>query len=304
MRDTNIILSAINLKKKFNNILAVKDLSFDVKEGEILGILGPNGAGKSTTLSMISGLVHPDQGIIKIEGNDIQQKPKESKKNIGVLLETPSFYNNLSAIDNIKIFGKFKSYKSSDIENILSRVGLLAWKNNKVNTFSQGMKRKLGISIAILGRPRLIILDEPTNALDAQSRKDILEVIKNMAIEYKTSIIVSSNLLHDIEEICDRVLLLFKGEMVFCKTISELLKGQEDCCLVKLEPLNKGVSYLKSINGVTSAELVSGGFIRVTFSGLRLAEINKNLVQNGFDVFEIFPVKKTLEDIILDMKGK
>jgi ABC-2 type transport system ATP-binding protein len=304
MRDTNIILSAKNLKKKFNNILAVKDLSFDVKEGEIFGILGPNGAGKSTTLSMISGLVHPDQGIIKIEGIDIQQKPKEAKKNIGVLLETPSFYNNLSAIDNIKIFGKFKSYKSSDIENILSRVGLLAWKNNKVKTFSQGMKRKLGISIAILGRPRLIILDEPTNALDAQSRKDILEVIKNMAIEYKTSIIVSSNLLHDIEEICDRVLLLFKGEMVFCKTISELLKGQEDCCLVKLEPLNKGVSYLKSINGVTSAELVSGGFIKVTFSGLRLAEINKNLVQNGFDVFEIFPVKKTLEDIILDMKGK
>jgi len=300
----NSVLSVDSLSKSFGQVRAVDRISFEVQEGEIFGILGPNGAGKSTTLAMITGLVRPDMGVIRLHGFDLRKNPREAKKNLGVLNEVPGFYNHLSAADNLRLFGRFRDSTPIEIRVGLEKVGLSAQRNNKVRTFSQGMRKRLGLANALLGCPKILILDEPTNDLDPKGTKVILDLIKSLSTEKKISVVISSNLLNDIEAVCDRALLIDKGRVLFCESVRDLLKPGENTYLLKVKPLDKALVTLRSLDGVKSADYADEGSLSIILSGLTAAELNRQLVNCGYDICEFSPIKKTLQELFLQLKDQ
>jgi len=298
----NPILKADHLSKRFAKVQAVKDVSFEVQEGEVFGILGPNGAGKSTTLAMISGLVHADQGAIWLNGFALQKNPREARRHLGVLNEVPGFYGYLTATENLRVFSRLKGSTSSDINSALDRVGLSEHRAELFRTFSQGMRKRLGLANSLLGHPKLIVLDEPTNGLDPKGSARILNLIGSLASEDRISIVISSNLLFDIEAVCGRVLLIDKGKALFCRSIHELLKAGEETFSLKIDRLDGALAFLRGMDGVRSVRSAGQDALAITLSGVTAAQINKRLIQAGFDVSELSRIKRTLQDLFLELK--
>lgn len=297
------ILIVENLQKKFGDVLAVNAISFEVQEGEIFGILGPNGAGKSTTLSIITGLIKAEKGTVTIGGHDLRENYKKAAANLGVLIENPGFYGHLSAFRNLNILGRFRERTPDKIFNILEKVGLAAYAGKKVKTFSQGMRKRLGLANALLGRPRLLILDEPTSGLDPRGTKDILDLIKGLAAANKTSVVISSNRLDDIETVCDRTLIIKEGRPLLCKPVKDLLGFGDQRYMIRVEPLEKALSVVKFMSGVKLAQRADERVLYVVLSGLSPAELNRDLISQGFDVYELMPIIKTLKELFFELNS-
>jgi len=297
------VLKVDNLRKSFGKNIAVDGISFEVYEGEIFGILGPNGAGKSTTLSIITGLVRPNSGDVSIFGIRLKKNFVEAINNLGTLVETPGFYNHLTAYENLKLFSRLRRVKKNEIISTLEQVGLGDHAKRKVKDYSLGMKRRLGLANALLGQPRILVLDEPTNALDQKGVKRVLELILALSKREKISVVISSNLLHDIEAICDRALLIDKGRTIFCESLSELIKPVENSFNIKVIPTKNAIHFLKQIDGVIHIELIESNVIKVVLSNNSSSELNRLLIEKGYDVFEITPVRRTLRELFLELKG-
>jgi len=297
------VLKVDNLRKSFGKNIAVDGISFEVYEGEIFGILGPNGAGKSTTLSIITGLVRPNSGDVSIFGIRLKKNFVEAINNLGTLVETPGFYNHLTAYENLKLFSRLRRVKKNEIISTLEQVGLGDHAKRKVKDYSLGMKRRLGLANALLGQPRILVLDEPTNGLDQKGVKRVLELILALSKREKISVVISSNLLHDIEAICDRALLIDKGRTIFCESLSELIKPVENSFNIKVIPTKNAIHFLKQIDGVIHIELIESNVIKVVLSNNSSSELNRLLIEKGYDVFEITPVRRTLRELFLELKG-
>src|SRR6185436_1825126 len=223
------IIVAKNLFKQFNEIKAVDDLSFSVPEGKIYGFLGQNGAGKSTTIRMLLTLISPTAGKIEIFGMDLKKHRNEILKRTGAIIERPDLYKYLSALENLRIFGILSGAKITQrrLMDQLEKVGLLERANSKVKTYSQGMKQRLGIAIALIHDPQLIILDEPMNGLDPQGIADIRNLILHLSRDMKKTIVVSSHLLSEMELIADSMLIIDKGKKVVEGKMTELFAPSE-----------------------------------------------------------------------------
>jgi len=299
----NIVIEVDNIKKNFGKIKAIDDLSFEVESGEIFGLMGPNGAGKSTTLGIITGLVKPDKGKVEIFGYDIRKNYIKAIENLGILVETPGYYNYLSGSDNLKLFSRTKKVNKIDIYEALKKVELISRANHKVKSYSLGMKKRLGIAYALLGNPKMLILDEPTTGLDAKGSKMILDLISILSKKEKISVLISSNLLHDIETICDRVLLIDNGKMIFCEPVSQLLEPKEGTFVIEVTPINDAISAIKQLRGVKQVEVLNSNSLKVVVSNITSAELNRYLVEKGYDVLKILPVKRTLQEIFLELKS-
>ena len=208
------IIEVHNLCKKFADISAVNDLSFIVNSGEVYGFLGQNGAGKSTTIRMLLTLIKPDSGSIKIFGRDLEDHRIGILRKVGAIIEKPDLYKYLTALENLRIFGIISGAKLSkkDLINRLEYVGLGERINSKVKTFSQGMKQRLGIAVALVNDPELIILDEPTNGLDPQGIADIRNLIIHLTHKEKKTVFISSHLLGEMELIADSLLIIDEGK--------------------------------------------------------------------------------------------
>jgi ABC-type multidrug transport system ATPase subunit len=219
------IITVNNLSKNFGSIRAVDDLSFSVKSGEVYGFLGQNGAGKSTTIRMLLTLIKPTGGSIRIFNKDLRSHRAEILQNIGAIIEKPDVYQYLSAKENLQIMMRLSGGKISSAQLLqsLSSVGLADRANDKVKTFSQGMKQRLGIACALVHDPDLIILDEPTNGLDPQGIADIRELILQLSREKGKTVFVSSHLLSEIEMIADSMLIIDKGKKIAEGRVTELL---------------------------------------------------------------------------------
>lgn len=297
------VLKVDNLKKSFGKNIAVDGVSFEVYEGEIFGILGPNGAGKSTTLSIITGLVKPDSGDVTIFGTGIKKNFVAAIKNLGILVENPGFYNHLTAHDNLVLFTRLREVEKNEITSTLEELGLGEHAKRKVKDYSLGMKRRLGLANALLGRPKILVLDEPTNGLDQKGVKRVLDVIFALSKREKISVVFASNLLHDIEAICDRALLIDKGRGIFCKPINELIEPAEKSFKIKVIPTEGAIDFLKQIDGIRDIELIESNVIKVVVSNNCSSEVNRVLVEKGYDVFEISAVRRTLRELFLELKG-
>ncbi|MCR5641353.1 MAG: ABC transporter ATP-binding protein [Lachnospiraceae bacterium] len=219
----NDVIKTFNLCKKGGRNYRIKDVQLSVPKCSIYGFLGPNGAGKTTTMKLILGLIQPDGGSIEVLGKKMNPKNRFSiNRHIGSLIENPGFYGHLSAQENLEIIAKYKGLGKEDIKEVLKLVHLYDRKDDKVKNYSLGMKQRLGIAMALMGRPELIILDEPTNGLDPAGINEIRNLIKSIPKTYGATVIISSHLLSEIEQMADHVGIINHGQLIYEGPLSKL----------------------------------------------------------------------------------
>ncbi len=209
------VLEINNITKLYKNGRGVKNITFDVEKGDVLGLLGPNGSGKTTIMKVITGLCHANDGEVKIFGMNNEDNFEKCMSNVGVLIEAPAIYDNLTAIKNLRLMAKFyDNVDDARIEKVLKTVRLEKYKNDKAGRFSLGMKQRLGLALALLSEPDLVVLDEPTNGLDIEGMIEVREIITRMANEKGITFLVSSHLANEIEKTCNKVAVIHEGELV------------------------------------------------------------------------------------------
>ncbi len=297
----SLMLKVKNLSKNFNGLKAVNNLSFTVNQGDIYGFLGQNGAGKSTTIRMLLTLIKPDAGEINIFGKNIQHHRHELLQQTGAIIERPDLYKYLSAYDNLYIFAKMSGVKVSSklIMDQLEMVGLAERSKSKVKTFSQGMKQRLGIAVALIHQPRLIILDEPTNGLDPQGIADMRKLILNLSHKMGKTVIVSSHLLNEIEQIANRMIIIHKGTKIVEGVVADLLDPAKT--IVQLETDNNATALLKLKQTHWGAYLQqSGDFIRLSMNKSGIPLLAATLTEMGVGILSIQP-RHSLEDYFLSL---
>ena len=293
-----IVLRTKGLSKKFGKRWAVKDLNIEVHRGDVFSFLGPNGAGKSTAIRMILTLLRPTVGSIEIFGKDPQKNRSTVLSRVCGIVEKPDFYLYLSAYENLKILGSMtRSVQRDEVMESLDVVGLKSRAFEKVKTFSHGMKQRLGIAQALLTKPELVILDEPTTGLDPQGMKEVRELIKRLAKEREMTIFLSSHLLSEVELVSTRMAVINQGELVTQGAVSELLEREAMEYSVEVSPLGPAVELIRKLSWVEFLSSESS-CIKVRIQPGRAPELNRILITNGMEISSFFP-HRTLEDFFL-----
>ncbi|MBZ9626035.1 ABC transporter ATP-binding protein [Clostridium sp. FP2] len=303
----NEVLKIEKLKKVIGKRTIVSDISIELKKGEIFGFLGPNGAGKSTTIKMIVGLSKITEGNIYVGGCSVKKDFKGAMRNIGCIVENPDMYNYMSGLDNLKIFAKiYKGVNEMRINEVVKIVDLEKAINDKVKTYSLGMKQRLGIAQALLHSPKLLILDEPTNGLDPAGIKDLRELLRNLSSETALTVLVSSHILGEMQQMCDRVGIINKGKIITVKSVEELLNmsQKDNTTVLVLESNNneKAASLLTSLN-INNSILECGVHIETTKD--RIPEVVTTLTYAGIAIFGMDKQEtQSLEDVFMKLTGE
>jgi ABC-type multidrug transport system ATPase subunit len=295
-----IILRTNNLSKTYKKRKAVDCLNLEVNQGDIFGFLGPNGAGKSTTIRMIFELIYPDTGDVEIFGKSLKKKRKEALQFVGGIVEKPDFYLYLSAYKNLEMLQSMNGKVSKNsIMQKLEVVGLKDRANDKVKTFSHGMKQRLAIAQALISDPKLIILDEPTNGLDPQGMKEVRDLIIHLNTEKQMTIFLSSHLLHEVEQVATRMAIINQGKLIEQGKVSDLLNLNEGKFHFVINQIDKSLEILNKNYPDIDKKVVKDG-IEVFIKNEQVPDINKMLVQNDIDVSAIIP-KRSLEEYFLSL---
>ncbi|MEH7456404.1 ATP-binding cassette domain-containing protein [Bacillus sp. JJ1127] len=296
------IVQTQNLSKTYGGINCVNKVNLHVQEGEIYGFLGPNGAGKTTTLKMLLGLIKPSEGTIKILGESLSKHRSSILQRTGSLIEAPSYYGHLTGLENMKVMQRLRNVPDKNVHEVLRIVRLENQKNKKAEQYSLGMKQRLGIAMALLAFPKLLILDEPTNGLDPAGIGEIRELIKSLPARYGITILLSSHLLSEIEQIATSVGIISEGNLLFQGSMASLRKKSRNAILIKTGDNAKANQLLRT-KGYTLAQ--SGS--RLEFDNLQdteVAEMNRILVEHKIPVTRIEEQQRSLEDIFLELTGK
>ncbi|AFA46884.1 ABC transporter ATP-binding protein [Acetobacterium woodii] len=298
----NHIIETKGLSKKYGNVLRVKDVDLMVPEGAIYGFLGPNGAGKSTTLKMILGLAKPTAGEIKVFGKKVTGKNRlENLKAVGSLIESPSYYGHLTGAENLQIFQTLRGVPKKNIDEVLKIVRLDKQKDKKVNQYSLGMKQRLGFASALLGYPKLLILDEPTNGLDPAGIQEMRELIQLLPKKFGMTIVVSSHLLSEIDQLATQVGIIREGELVYQDSLTQLHQYSRKHLAVRTTNNDRAQLFL-SQNRI-AWETQEDYLIIPQLKDQAMAELSKALIENDVGMVRIEERKKSLEDIFLELTG-
>ena len=281
--------------------LVLNNINLQVGEGNIYGFLGPNGAGKTTTLRLMLGLLRMQRGFITVFGETFEQHRISILRRIGSLIESPSLYGHLTAVENLSLLREVYQCPRQRIQEVLDLVGLPNTGSKKASQFSLGMKQRLSIAIALLHNPSLLILDEPTNGLDPNSIIEVRELLKNLNQQRGTTILISSHLLSEIERMVTHVGIINKGRMIFQGTLETLKDKRKKFSTISLATSdNEKASIILAANHVAS-NLENGKIILPIISNEVIARINQQLAQDGVDVYEISINKSDLETIFMDL---
>jgi ABC-type multidrug transport system ATPase subunit len=295
------VIKVQGLSKNFGALKAVDQLSFEVAAGQVYGFLGQNGSGKSTTIRMLLSLIHPSQGHIEIFGQSLTDHRSAILEQVGAVIERPDLYPYLTAQEHLTLFAKLRKQKitASKIEATLAQVGLLARANDKVQTYSLGMKQRLGIGIALLHDPKLIILDEPTNGLDPQGIADIRQLIKSLSKEEGKTVLVSSHLLSEIEQIATHILIIHQGKKMAEGPTSSLLDPNKTIVQIKtLDDQDAKQKLMASPYSTNLLERTEGLYL--TIPKLEIPALNAFLVASHIDLVSL-EAKNSLEDYFLQL---
>jgi ABC-type multidrug transport system ATPase subunit len=295
------VIKVENISKNFGALKAVDNLSFEVEAGQVFGFLGQNGSGKSTTIRMLLSLIHPSSGSIELFGKSIQKNRASILEQVGAIIERPDLYPYLTATEHLQLFAKVRKQKVAaiNITKTLEQVGLSHRSQDKVQTFSLGMKQRLGIAIALVHNPSLIILDEPTNGLDPQGIADIRSLIQYLAKEEGKTVFVSSHLLSEIEQVANQILIIHQGKKMVEGVTKELLDPEKRIVQIKTLDDVKALSII--VAGIFSQYLLSrkeGIFLKLPTTAIPM--LNESLVQSGIAVLGI-ETKNSLEDYFLQI---
>ena len=294
----DIALQTENLTKRFGRRTAVDRLTIRVERGDIYGFLGPNGAGKSTTLRMLLGLVKPTSGVIKFPVRASSWEYLKARSRVGAIIETPAFYENFSARRNLQLLASLSGgVQKKRVEQVLEIVDLRDRAHDPVKIYSYGMRQRLGIAQALLPTPELIILDEPTNGLDPQGIHETRNLIRRLREEMKLTVLLSSHLLTEIEQLCNRVGIIHEGRLLY-EGGPEALISPTSLYKVRVDNL-AGAFDLLSKQPNLSVSKNGAAFLRIDADAEQLAAVNALLVGNGFKVYELTPAQETLEEAFL-----
>lgn len=320
MADKETMLSVRRLRKHYDKLLAVDDVSFDIERGEIFGLLGPNGAGKTTTISIIAGLLTPSEGEIRVGGKDGIKGGTDVRRLIGVVPQELAIYPRLSAQENLEFFGKLYGLNGTVLiqrtEEMLALVGLSERAKSFADTFSGGMKRRLNLAIGLMHNPQLLLLDEPTVGVDPQSRNHIFEGIRTLNKQGLT-ILYTSHYMEEVEALCDRVGIMDNGKLIACDTTVNLAASQGGAVIeVILDTLalpEKLVSSLCGLNGIRSVESVVHEENEIPATMLKITGISINralpaiisqINDAGVGIQNLHIHQPNLEDVFLALTGK
>jgi ABC-2 type transport system ATP-binding protein len=309
------VLEVRGLTKKFGKRCVVNDASFDVYEGEVFGFLGPNGAGKTTTIKMILGFLFPDAGEIRICGSDLRTRFEDAMANVGGIVENPDMFRDFSGLDNLKMYAALQGGVTQErIDEVVRTVGLENRIRDKVRKYSLGMKQRLGVAQSILHKPKLLILDEPTNGLDPNGIRELRLLLRKMAEQEKVAVFVSSHLLAEMDMMCDRVCIIdngvIKGEMTveelrhaggsereFAYTVDDTVKAEKIFA-------DMGLETVPAFDRSASGQAADGGAeVAVRMDRERLAEVNKALISGGVNILTVSERGHSLEEVFMSLTG-
>ncbi|MBL4933852.1 ABC transporter ATP-binding protein [Clostridium paridis] len=295
------VLEVKNVKKKLGKKEIIKGISFSVEEGEIFGFLGPNGAGKTTTIRMLVGLIAPNEGTIQILGHDIQKDREKALANLGAVVENPELYGYLSGRENLMQIARIRKVPKEEVEEIIKLIGLENRIGDKVKKYSLGMKQRLGLGAALLGNPKLMILDEPTNGLDPSGILDFREIVKNAAKERGMSVFVSSHILSEVQHLCDRVAFINGGEIKSVEMVNEDgVATQKDTMVIVTTDDDKAVEVMKELEAIHSVNIYDGEVV-VSIDKGNSPKLVQELVAKNIEIIEIYRKHKGLEQRYMEL---
>ena len=290
----NYIVETNQLSKDFSGEVAVNQLSIHIRKNEIYGFLGPNGAGKSTAMKMLLGLLQPSHGSIKLFGKTFNSNQISLLSNVGSLIEEPSYY-----YENLEIIQKLLKLPKRNIDEVLKIVRLFDQKDKLVKNYSLGMKQRLGIALAIVKFPKLLILDEPTNGLDPAGIQEIRELIKSLPQKYDMTIIVSSHILSEIEQMATTVGIINHGQLLFEGHLSDLEEDEKYLFETSDDVTAKRILMFNGFNLDDDPKLIINDNNKVN-----IATAIRLLVENNVDIYQVRMIRRSLEDVFLDMTGR
>ena len=295
---SDVALQTEDLTKRFGTRTAVDRLTMRVERGDIYGFLGPNGAGKSTTLRMLLGLVRPTSGVIKFPVRASSWEYLRARSRVGAIIETPAFYENFSGRRNLQLLASLSGgVRAQRVDEVLEIVDLRARARDPVKVYSYGMRQRLGIAQALLPTPEIIILDEPTNGLDPQGIHETRNLIRRLRDELKLTVLLSSHLLTEIEQLCNRVGIIHEGRLLY-EGGPEALVSSTSLYKVRVDDSARAFELLAKVSGVTVSQN-GGASLRVDADEESISNVNALLVGNGIKVYELSPAQESLEEAFL-----
>lgn len=296
------VLLTDNLTKRYGNTAAVDRIRLRIEEGEVYGFLGPNGAGKTTTLKMLVGLIQPTEGTFTVFGRTFAQHRRWILSQTGALIESPSYYGHLTGRENLRIIQRLRGLPERNVSEALRVVRLEKHQHKRVDQYSLGMKQRLGLAMALIAFPKLLILDEPTNGLDPAGIEEIRELIRSLPRQYGMTVLVSSHLLSEVEQIATSVGIIHDGRLVFQGSLDSL-KAKSDPAIAVKTTDNLAAEWVLAGQGLKPKE--RGGYLTLPdMEDRQVAEVNRTLVRAGIGVIRIEERKKILERIFLELTGK
>ena len=313
IKEEFFVIEVKNVTKKYGKVIAVDDISFTIKEGEIIGLLGPNGAGKSTTMNMITGFIEPTQGEIIIDGYDMMKKPKKAKKEIGYMPEGVPLYTDLTVKEFVTYMAEIKQVNKKErkekVEKILEKTGLKDVENKLTRNLSRGYKQRVSMAGALVGEPKILILDEPTVGLDPKQITEIRNLIKELGKTH--TVILSSHILSEVSQICNKVIIINKGKIVAIDTPENLENKvtNNNCIYVTVEdPENKMETMKEKITDIKKLELVEKNedgtkqYIIEANGDIDLRKtIFSEFAKENITIFEMKKADSTLEDAFMKL---
>ena len=296
-----MIVATDNLSKEYDGVYRVQELDIRIKEGDIYGFLGPNGAGKSTTMKMLLGLVKPTSGTIEIMGKPFNEKTRRDiLASVGSLIESPSYYGHLTGRENMEIIRRLLDLPQKNIEEAVHIVRMENQMEKKVKNYSLGMKQRLGIAMALARFPKLLILDEPTNGLDPAGIEEMRELIKTLPKQYGMTVMISSHILSEIDQMATVVGIINQGCLIFQERMSVLGTQREPQIVLRTSDNNRAYQLLKKVNPQRTADGLQIGALTDEQTGA----VVQCLCSNGISVYRVEEHRESLEDIFLDLTGK
>ena len=293
------VLEVKNLNKFFGKNQVLKDVSFSVSEGEILGFIGPNGAGKTTTIKNILGLQSFNSGEVIINGYDIKKDFSKAIEKVGAIVESPDLYMYLTGRKNLELIANlYKNIPDGRVEDVIELVGLNNRIDDKVSKYSLGMRQRLGIAAALIQSPNLLILDEPTNGLDPEGIKEIRDLLKKLVRKEKTAVLISSHNLLELETICTDVCIIQKGEIVTINSMKDIKKTSRENYLITLDKTTGIKKIFKQ-----DVEIVDEDVIRLYKTKEDIPNVINTLIENNYNIYEIVKDKQSLEEAFLSKTG-
>ncbi|WP_394694326.1 ATP-binding cassette domain-containing protein [Hyphobacterium sp.] len=295
------IIETEHLSRHYGDLTAVEDLGLRVERGQIFGFLGPNGAGKTTTIRMLLGLIRRDAGSIRIAGHDLASNRRAALARVGSIVETPALYLNLTGRQNLAVTCHMRGIGKTDIDRVLDIVDLAKDAGRKAGEYSLGMRQRLGIARALLGEPDLLILDEPTNGLDPAGIREIRQLIADAPARFGTTILVSSHMLGEVEQMASHVGVMNQGRLLFQGTLTDLVRTAPHRLEIRLDDPDRGRALLAA--HWPEVDISGTGLVLPGVNEAEAAAINRQLVEAGLAVTGLAIRPPALEDIFLSLTG-